>query len=164
MSAEGEVKMLASLLARTANKLGGSIHPRFTIVWQGVDMVYTQVYAGGEAHDMQIVGNTVTDIFDDNEQTQALLRAKKRVLKTGKMHRDIYRLSRGDDWRMLDITIQPLTSPTGTVEGMMSVLIDMTDIAEAKQRLGEANERLVELLDQLLDEPNRAAKKRYSST
>ena len=58
----------------------------------------------------------------------------------------------GSKKHILDISIEPTYGDTGNIDGLMSITIDATDIMEAREQLHEANQRLVKLLGEALDD------------
>ncbi len=145
------MKRLAKLLAGAADQIEGSLHPRISIAWQTRDMVYTDIYSVDA--NPATVGKRLEELYRNDAQTQALAAAKRRVVATGATHHGTYTLTMASRRRVrvYDMTIQAIKNETGEITGLMTASVDMTDIYDAQKRLSEANERLLGMLDQVLD-------------
>ena len=147
------MKKLAKLLAGAAEQIDGSLHPRVSIATQNRDMEYTSIYS--EEASSTTLGKRLDMLYQDDEQTKALTEAKRVVLATGATHHGTYTLSQSGQKRVrvYEMTIQAIKDEHGAVTGLMTASVDMTDIYEAQKRLKDANDRLVVLLNQVLDSP-----------
>lgn len=147
------MKKLAKLLAGAAEQIDGSLHPRVSIAMQNRDMEYTSIYS--EEATPGTLGKRLDMLYKDDEQTKALTEAKKAVIASGETHHGTYTLSLSSRKRVrvYEMTIQAVRNEADTITGLMTVSVDMTDIYEAQKRMRDANDRLVLLLDQVLDTP-----------
>lgn len=147
------MKTVAKLLADAAEHMQGSMHPRISIAWQTTDMVYTNIYT--DNRDDGSLGKRLHDLYEYDDQVAALTAAKQRVIDTGLAHNGTYTLTLPGEATgcTYDMTIRPVRNSDGVIEGLMTISVDMSDIRGAYDRLSEANERLLELLDSVLDAP-----------
>lgn len=145
------MKQLRDILARTAKNLEAFTHPRVSVAWQDVDLVYRRVHNPSPDLPDDIIGHKLEDVIGDTAEARRLTEAKRRILRTHKPFTSLTKLRLGKRDHVIDISIEPTYDEHGQVDGLISVNIDVTDLVEARLRLAEANERLMKLLDSALD-------------
>jgi hypothetical protein len=146
------MKKLSDILARTAENLEASAHPRVSVAWQNLDLVYTRVHNPSPDLGMDIIGKRLEDVLDNKTEARRLSEIKRQVISAGKPHAEEVQVTFGGRKRKFDTTIEPTLDDSGNVDGLISVNVDVTDLVEARQRLVEANERLTRLLADALDQ------------
>lgn len=152
------MKQLRKMLAQTVKNLDAFTHPRVSVAWQDVDLVYRRVHNPSPDLPGDIIGKKLEDVIADPASAERLTQVKRQILKTHEPYASIMTLRLGPNDHVLDVSIEPTYDSTGQVDGLISVNIDVTDLVAAREQLAEANSRLVKLLDNALDgnpEPRR---------
>lgn len=112
-----------------------------TVFNQDIDLCYTWIHRNKTALSKQlVVGKTDADLFPENEAA-ALRQIKKAVIETGKAARENVSLSIECKTILYDMSIEPLTDPTGTVVGITCASIEITNQQKDKQsKRGKSHE------------------------
>jgi len=139
------------MLAVTAKKLDAFKHPRVSVAWQDVDLVYRRVHNPSPDVPGNIIGKKLEDVIGDAQQAAQLTAVKREIIRTGTPFASITTVRLGKRDHVLDVSIEPTYDEQGEIDGLISVNIDVTDLMLARERLAEANARLVKLLDSALD-------------
>jgi transcriptional regulator with PAS, ATPase and Fis domain len=145
------MKKLSDILAQTAESLKASAHPRVSVAWQDLDLVYTRVHNPSPDLGVDIIGKRLEDVIDSQEEARRLSEVKRHVIRTGQPYAEEIQVTFGGKKRSFDITIETTLDETGQVDGLISVNVDVTDLVEARRRLMEANTRLTRLLAEAMD-------------
>lgn len=145
------LRKLSSMLAKAMQNLEAIQSPRVSVAWQDLDMIYRRVHNPSPDIGTNIIGKRLEDILPDKEQARRMNEIKRTVIKTGKPYHDNIQMSFGNGLHYYELTIEPTFAPDGTIDGLTSVTIEVTDLIEAKQQLAEANARLMQILEDTLD-------------
>jgi two-component system, sensor histidine kinase len=144
------MRQLRDLLSITAERLDAFTHPRVSIAWQDLDLVYRRVHNPSDDIQGSVVGHRLEDPLEDKEQAAMLTASKRKILETGEPYHEIQPIVLGGQRHVFDVMIEPTYDENGQQDGLISINIDITDLALARERLKEANVRLIKLLDQAL--------------
>ena len=145
------MKRISELLESTAEHLQALNHPRVSIAWEDLDLVFRRVFNPNPDLGGDIVGKKLVDILDNPKEARRLTKIKQKVLDTRKEHHEHVVVEFGGSAHTYDMTLQPTFDADGQLDGLMSVNIDLTDLIEAQERLKAANERLLGYLSQTLE-------------
>lgn len=155
------LKKLRDILDRTAKSLESFTHPRVSIAWQDLDLVFQRVYNPSADLTMDIVGRRVEDFIEDKSRARELSALKRQIIETGEPYQEVTTVVLGGKKHIFDMSIEPTYDERGKMDGLITITIDVTDLEEAKERLGEANRRLVKLLDEALGDGPAVSRSRY---
>jgi hypothetical protein len=147
------MRELHDLLAKTSKNLESFVHPRVSIAWQDLDLVYRKVHNPSSDIEETIVGKKLGDVLTDRKEVDRLTKIKNKVIQTGEPYVEIVEITLGGRTHFYDISIEPVYDELGEMDGLMSVNIDMTDLVEAREQLKLANARLMGHLDEVLNLP-----------
>jgi PAS domain-containing protein len=146
------LKKLTRMLARTAQDLEAIAHPRVSVAWQDLNLVYRRVYNPSPDISTNILGKRLEDVIDDKAKAEQLNSVKREVIRSRRPYHETVKVGFGGRPHYYDLTVEPTYNEQGVMDGLISVNIDVTDLMEAKQHLAEANERLLSLLENTLDQ------------
>jgi hypothetical protein len=152
------MRELQDLLTKTSKNLEALVHPRVSIAWQDLDLVYLKVHNPSSDIEESIVGKKLGDVLTDQPEVDRLTKIKNEVIRTGKPYVEIIQIKLGGRTHFYDISIEPTYDEIGDMDGLMSVNIDMTDLVEAREQLKLANARLMGHLDEVLNLPEAPSK------
>jgi hypothetical protein len=142
------------MLTSTARRLDAFKHPRVSVAWQDLDLVYRKVFNQSSDITVNLVGKRLADVLDDPDEVRRLEAAKLKILKTGKPHHETFSTTIAGNRHIFDVSIEPTYDAGGKLDGLISISIEITDLVSAREQLKEANNRLMKLLDQTLASPN----------
>ncbi len=89
------------------------------------------------------MGKTVEDLFESQEAAR-ITEIRRGVLESGVGVRDEVRVDRGGTKRYFNTTIEPLFDTAGNVVGLTGASMDVTELRNVTDALGEAKRRLTE--------------------
>lgn len=144
------MKKLRDMLDQTAKSLESFTHPRVSVAWQDLDLVFQRVYNPSADLPMDIVGRRVEDFIEDAARAQELSDLKRHIIREKKPYQEIIPVELGGKKHVFDVSIEPTYDEHNEMDGLITITIDVTDLEEARQQLNEANQRLVKLLDEAL--------------
>jgi len=144
------VRQLKDILERTTEDLEAFTHPRVSVAWQDLDLVYWRVYNPIPEFAGHIVGKRIEDIVENKEVATELSEAKRKVIETGKSYHQAATIVMGGRSYIFDLSIEPTYDDENQIDGLMTICVDITDLIQAKEHLAKANERLIKLLDDAL--------------
>jgi len=75
----------------------------------------------------EIAGRTERELLRDGD-AETVMDLKRRVLEQGKRARERVRVSSGDDKKIYDLFLEPISESDGTVTGVSSVLTELADL------------------------------------
>jgi PAS domain-containing protein len=154
------LRELRNILQKTAKNLDSFKHPRVSIAWTDRDLIFRRVHNPSPDLGTDILGKKLEDVLGDTVQARRLSMAKRRVLQTGKSFHSVTKVILGGNEHTIDVSIEPTYDERGNLDGVISINIDVTDLVEARERLSEANERLVKILDTALGDGPAASPRR----
>lgn len=146
------LKHLRKMLHQTAKNLESFTHPRASVAWQDLDLVFRKVYNPSPDLPMDIVGKKVEDFIEDKDRARELNGLKQQIIETATPHHEVIHVTLGGRDHMYDISIEPTYDEQGEMDGLITITIDLTDLMTARRELDEANNRLVKLLSETLDD------------
>jgi hypothetical protein len=139
------------MLTQTSKSLDSFTHPRVSVAWQDRELVFRRVYSPIADLPVDVVGKKVEDFYDDKSHAHKMSGIKRQVIESGRPYQDVITVKLGGKKHIFDISIEP-THDGGSIDGLMTITIDVTDLMEAREQLNEANQRLVKLLGEALDD------------
>lgn len=146
------MKKLQDMLNQTSKSLDSFTHPRVSVAWQDRNLVFQRVYNPSADLPTDVVGKKIEDFYDDKSHASEMSNIKRQVMESGQPFQDVITVKLGGKKHIFDISIEPTLSDDGNIDGLMSITIDVTDLMEAREQLHEANQRLVKLLGEALDD------------
>ena len=146
------MKQLSQILEQTANQLDLALsQTRVTIVNLDRNLRYISVINPVDGFaDPDIVGKSIMEVHGP-KQAPIIERARRSVLETGQPHHDFIEVSVNGVTKYYDTTVHPILGEGNIVEGVTVVSVDLSDLVLARRRMAEANERLLNVLDNALD-------------
>jgi len=154
------LKQLREMLDQTRKSLGLFTHPRVSVAWQDLNLVFRRVYNPSADLPVNIVGRRIEDFLEDEVHARELTALKQNIMLTRKPYQEVIPVMLSGHKHIFDVNIEPTYDEAGKMDGLITITIDVTDLEEARMRLDEANQRLVKLLDEALGDGPVSRRKR----
>jgi len=118
---------------------------------QDRDLRYTWVYRPQLAAPNEVIGKTDFDMLEKLRlpDMEKVIAAKRRVLETGVGLRIEIRIGAGADARWYDLAVEPIRDDSGSVVGITSASLNVTEPRRAEERLRESRRELRALAGRL---------------
>ncbi|TGK22412.1 PAS domain-containing protein [Leptospira fluminis] len=111
---------------------------KVTVYSQDKELRYNWAFHPQDAKDLadHFVGKSEYDLFPDQTADQ-IVKLKENVIRTGEPFRGEIVLPRRGTEVHLDLTVEPLKSTDGTIQGVTTAAIDITEQKQIQKRLEE---------------------------
>ena len=117
--------------------------PSIAVFEQDLDLRYTWIDKPALGYSAQeLIGRTDFDLFENAEDTAALVAMKRRVIETGVGLRQEVPVRHHGDVRFFDLSVEPLHDAAGAMIGVSCAAVDITEHKRMEAALRRSESRL----------------------